>query len=110
MPRHIPALCLLLPSALCLNRLLLSGDDISGNSVARLTENDPRTVHVRNVLQLPTGATLRAGVLDGPLSDFAEVRWASNGALDMLFGEIDIYAHTYKCCHARPSSTPQRDL
>jgi len=43
-----------------LNILLLESDETF------LTRNDPRVKHVRNVLKLGAGDTLRAGIIDGP--------------------------------------------
>lgn len=50
-----------------MNLVLLGADEIDASGTATLLDDDRRARHLRDVLRVTSGQTLRVGLLDGPL-------------------------------------------
>lgn len=68
-----------------LNRVLVSGDEVSDGLVT-LDGEDLRAWHVRNILKVEDGGRIRAGVVDGELFDEAEVTLGEDGGIRLELG------------------------
>ena len=74
------------PAIVLLNRVLLEPSECEAAAedelVARLSPDDPRTIHVREHLKAESGQELRAGLLDAGATDSAQLEWVASEARD----------------------------
>ena len=72
------------PAIVLLNRVLLEPSECEAAAedelVARLSPDDPRTIHVREHLKAESGQELRAGLLDAGATDSAQLEWVASDA------------------------------